>query len=45
VEIALWEYRRHACALWKEGSRLFTDPTGDFADQVNQTAIEQAQTR
>lgn len=40
VEIALWEYRRHACALWKEGSRLFADPTGGFADQVNQTAID-----
>jgi hypothetical protein len=45
VEIALWEYRRHACALWKECSRLFADPTGGFASQVNQTAIEQAQTR
>lgn len=45
VETALWEYRRHACALWKEGSRLFTDPTGGFASQVNQTAIEQTQTR
>ena len=45
VEIALWEYRRHVCALWKEGSRLFADPTGDFANQVNQTAIEQAKTR
>lgn len=45
VETALWEYRRHACALWKEGSRLFADPTGGFASQVNQTAIEQAQTR
>lgn len=45
VEIALWEYRRHACALWKEGSQLFADPTGGFANQVNQTAIEQAKTR
>lgn len=45
VEIALWEYRRHVRALWKESSQLFTDPTGDFASQVNQTAIEQAKTR
>lgn len=45
VETALWEYRRHACALWKEGSRLFADPAGGFANQVNQTAIEQAKTR
>lgn len=45
VEIALWEYRRHVRALWKEGSRLFADPTGGFANQVNQTAIEQAKTR
>lgn len=45
VETALWEYRRHVRALWKESSRLFTDPTGDFANQVNQTTIEQAKTR
>lgn len=45
VETALWEYRRHVRALWKESSQLFTDPTGGFASQVNQTAIEQAQTR
>lgn len=45
VETALWEYRRHVRALWKESSQLFADPTGGFADQVNQTAIEQAQTR
>lgn len=40
VETALWEYRRHACALWKESSQLFTDPTGGFATKVEESCLK-----
>ncbi|PKU89293.1 hypothetical protein CQR48_1003 [Bifidobacterium thermophilum] len=40
VETALWEYRRHVRALWKESSRLFTDPTGGFATKVEESCLK-----